>query len=64
MNERCFACDRPLNKRNLVYTSDQQLQHVGSKCFKLVKQTGIDGWQPPKGGPRLFIDKPALDLQH
>lgn len=55
----CFACGRKLGKNpHLVACIDEQIVHVGSECFKLI---GPTGWQPPKGGPRLFRIKVAPD---
>lgn len=54
----------------MVDTRDDQLVFVGSECFKQITEAG---WQPPKGGPRLYpLPKPpyspnvvrALDLAH
>lgn len=56
--ERCYACDmmlsekRPLRLVN-VAREDQNVE-VGPECFKRVKAAGANGWQPPKGGPRLY----------
>lgn len=53
---RCFACDRMLGHNpHLVDTRDAQTVFVGSECFKLIKAAGNKGWQPPKGGPRLYL---------
>jgi hypothetical protein len=54
----CFACDRPIigKVKHKAITSDgAQIVPIGSECFKEIVQGGILGWQPPKGGPRLFI---------
>lgn len=52
MAGRCFACDRKLGKSpKLVDTRDGQLVYIGSECFKKI---AADGWQPPKGGPKLY----------
>jgi hypothetical protein len=60
-NGRCYACDKHLGRSrpNEVYTSDGQMQWVGSICYTVIKKAGLSGYQPPKGGPRLFIDKPC-----
>lgn len=53
--ERCFACGRRLGRNPLlVDTRDDQQVFVGRECAKHVLSAGEDGWQPPKGGPRLF----------
>lgn len=55
MSEKCFACDRPLGKNpRLVDTRDGQKVYVGSECAKLVDDAGDAGYQPPRGGPRLW----------
>ena len=55
MSLRCFACGRKLGHTPaLVDTRDGQTSFVGSECFKLIKAAGAIGWQPPRGGPRLF----------
>ena len=55
MTERCYACDRRVNRPTLADTRDGQTVYVGSECFKLIKRSGDTGWQPPKGGPRLYL---------
>lgn len=57
--ERCFACDRKLGKHpKLVATreSGQSNVYVGSECYRQIRKTTDKGWQPPKGGPRLYDD--------
>lgn len=52
----CYACGRRLGKRaKLVDTRDAQLVYVGSECFKLIKAAGEAGYQPLRGGPRLYL---------
>ncbi|TXH57555.1 MAG: hypothetical protein E6Q97_04255 [Desulfurellales bacterium] len=56
--ERCYACDlllsakRPLRLVN-VAREDQNVE-VGPECYRNVQAAGADGWQPSKGGPRLY----------
>lgn len=59
-NGRCFACDRLLGtkKPHEVFTSDPQMQWVGPDCYRKVVATGMNGYQPPKGGPKLFRERP------
>jgi hypothetical protein len=53
---RCFACDRILGETpKLVDTRDGQTVYVGVECFKLVKAAGKKGYQPPQGGPVLWL---------
>lgn len=55
LGQRCFACDRLLTaSKHLVTCADEQTAFVGSECFKRIRKSA-DGWQPPKGGPRLFL---------
>jgi hypothetical protein len=60
VTERCFACDRVIKdtgdsaRSHLVECIDEQTAFIGPECFRKVKRAGVDGWQPPKGGPRLF----------
>ena len=53
---KCFACNRKLGKNPaLVDTRDGQTVYVGSECFKIIKAAGDEGYQPPTGGPRLWV---------
>lgn len=53
---RCYACDRKLGANPYVAdTRDDQFVYVGSECFKYIRQSGEMGYQPPKGGPRLYL---------
>lgn len=53
--ERCFACGRPLGcTPRTVDTRDDQFVFVGMECLKLVLAAGDAGYQPPRGGPRLW----------
>lgn len=55
MTEKCFACDRPLGESPArVDTRDGQTVFVGHECYVLVANAGEAGYQPPKGGPRLY----------
>ncbi len=54
--ERCFACGRRLGAAAVVVdTRDSQSVAVGRECYKLVVAAGDVGYQPPKGGPRLWL---------
>ena len=56
MRARCFACDRQLGKTpQLVTCADEQDVFIGAECAKHVAHAGAEGWQPPKGGPRLYL---------
>lgn len=53
---KCFACDRKLGgSPQLVDTRDDQHVFVGAECFGLIVAAGNKGYQPPKGGPRLYL---------
>lgn len=47
----------------IVDTRDGQTVFVGSECFKLIKKAGESGYQPPKGGPRLWCIPKGLTQQ-
>lgn len=54
--KRCFSCDRILGATpKLVDTRDGQTVYVGVECYKLVKAAGKKGYQPPQGGPILWL---------
>lgn len=53
--ERCYACDRMLGCNPArVMNEDSQIVFVGLECWKRVLEAGAMGYQPPKGGPRLY----------
>lgn len=53
--ERCFACDRPLGKSpKKAVTIDGSIQFVGNDCADKIARAGFGGYQPPKGGPKLY----------
>jgi len=54
-NDKCFACDRALGRKpKVVDTRDAQFVHVGVDCFRKIVSAGDSGYQPPKGGPKLY----------
>ena len=58
---RCYACDHYVKagkSPRIVWTSDGQLQWVGYCCYKKISKAKKKGYQPPLGGPRLFIFNP------
>lgn len=58
--KRCFACGRKLGKTpHGVDTHEDQWVSVGTECYKLIVAAGDAGYQPPKGGPRLWKLTPA-----
>lgn len=53
--EKCFACGKPLGANpSLADTRDGQTAHVGSECMRKIEAAGETGWQPPRGGPKLY----------
>jgi len=54
--EKCFACGKPIRKAEpyMVQTIDGQKPFVGPECAKKVVDFGDFGYDPPKGGPRLY----------
>jgi hypothetical protein len=58
MADKCYACDRTLGKKpRLVDTRDAQAVYVGRECYKMIEAAGERGYQPPRGGPRLYLLK-------
>jgi len=54
--EKCYACNRKLGKTpHLVTCCDEQTVYVGRECYKLIVAGGKQGYQPPLGGPRLYL---------
>jgi hypothetical protein len=53
---RCFACDRLIHRKDPLAadTRDGQEVFIGAECAKKIAAAGEAGWQPPKGGPRLY----------
>jgi len=52
----CFACGRILGRNpRRADTLEDQWVFIGSECYKLIRAAGAAGWQPPKGGPRLYV---------
>ncbi len=61
--DKCFACDRPITEGYLVGCADEQDVGVGPECYSKIKKTGFAGYQPPKGGPRLYELQHAIELR-
>ncbi len=56
--KNCFACGKKLGKNPCVVdTRDSQFVFVGSECYKEIKRAGETGYQPPLGGPRLWVGR-------
>ncbi len=54
---KCFACGRKLPASPyFCNTADGQKElRVGPDCWRRIKASGNNGYQPPKGGPRLYL---------
>lgn len=53
---KCFACERRM-LRTTVYaavTADGQEVRVGRDCARKIIDAGLEGYQPPLGGPKLY----------
>lgn len=60
----CYACGRTVDMKGAtraVVLEDDDGQHVfvGPRCFEHIRQAGTAGFQPARGGPRLFADAEA-----
>ena len=57
MTAKCFACGKKFRTaaRWTVRCSDDQWVEVGPDCYRKVEAAGDAGYQPPLGGPRLFL---------
>lgn len=59
--EDCFACGRKMIRPETVFLEDKRsdgLQYdvyVGTECFKHVRAASPSGYQPPRGGPKLYF---------
>jgi hypothetical protein len=54
--EKCFACGRPLGRSPaLVDTRDGQKVFVGRSCARRIEKAGDAGYEPPTGGPTLYL---------
>lgn len=58
--EACYACGRPMKSDGAqCVTEDGQRQRVGHDCWYHIHRAGRLGWQPPRGGPRLYRPEDA-----
>lgn len=54
--EPCFACGKKMRHNiHMVDTRDDQRVFVGGDCYRHVIKAGEVGYQPPLGGPRLWL---------
>lgn len=52
----CFACNQLFKHRpRIADTQDGQTVYIGNNCYQKIKKAGYEGYQPPKGGPKLFV---------
>ena len=61
----CFCCGKTLHMMcalTRVTCADDQTVLVGNECLKHIKKAKFEGYQPPKGGPKLYLMqfKPVL----
>ena len=62
---KCFACDKPLPVNpTLADTRDGQTVYVGPECLRRIRAAGEAGYQPPRGGPRLYLINPFLTTEN
>jgi hypothetical protein len=61
----CFACGRPLGRNPaLIDSRDGQTAFVGNGCLKNIAAAREAGYQPSRGGPRLYMLPKGLSQQH
>lgn len=62
---KCFACDRPIKNDDgyLVGCADEQDVGVGEDCYRKIRAADEAGYQPPKGGPRLYVLEIAYQMR-
>lgn len=61
----CYCCGKLMKYRTAaIYTSDGQPQWVGLDCYKHIVSAGKIGFQPKRGGPKLFKENPNPDAYH
>lgn len=54
--DRCFACGRPMGcSPAMVDTADGRYVFVGRSCASLIAKAGDAGYDPPTGGPTLYL---------
>jgi hypothetical protein len=62
--ERCFVCDKPMRSTHRVVTEDgAQHPFVGPECYRHIRKCGDSGYQPSRGGPRLFAIRALLNKE-
>lgn len=55
-----YACGATLTEEQAhrVWTLDGNPVDAGKACYRRIRDAGEAGWQPPKGGPRLYLENP------
>lgn len=62
---KCFSCGQRLTMNVwAAITEDGQEVRVGQSCAKKIIAAGEAGYQPPKGGPRLFKYESRVWMAH
>lgn len=61
----CFACGRPIKNDDgyLVGCADEQDVGVGGDCYRKIRKADWEGYQPSKGGPRLYLLEVAYAMR-
>jgi len=54
IQDKCFACGRQIYTCSLADTRDGQEVFVGAECYRKIMAAGENGYQPPRGGPKLY----------
>lgn len=59
--EPCYCCGKKTANPYQAFCEDDngQEQLVGRDCYKQIKAANSEGWQPPRGGPRMFSSREA-----
>ena len=55
---KCFACGKKTRENDIhgeAVTGDGQKVYVGPICFLSILKSKGAGYQPPKGGPKLYL---------
>ena len=63
-DDKCFACGRGFRRNSygrivfhpMAITIDGQRIFVGHDCHRKIAIAGSHGYQPPRGGPRLWTE--------
>lgn len=63
--EHCFACGKQIKLDDecepaCADTRDGQIVYVGPECWRKIQKADTLGYQPSKGGPRLWAFYPEI----